>query len=407
MTRKSKHITNKDDVDFFLNIKEENITTSFVMEAFGEFDGKVRANPYDTISIPPGHYGSDNKKNKNTFITTTGLWIYNKYFVEKDFFDIFIYQDKTVGDKEFKKIHQKLVYALLEDEISLEQFKRFLMKTQKCMPYVNILSPSHTLKMLTCTKVLDKKKKELMKKYEKDLKAGNELVADKMEAELKQFAKEYLADDPSLDSYDSGARGSFDNNFKNMFIMKGTVKDPDPNKGYNILMSNYMSGVSREEYDKFSNSLAAGPYARAKKTEVGGYLEKQFLNAYQHVVLDPPGSDCKTKRTIEANITESNINMYMYCYVVSSGGTLTEINSKNMNQFIGKKVRIRFSSMCESKTGICNKCAGNLFYKLGLKNIGAATPQVASKLKNLSMKSFHDSSMQFAEMNPMKAFGLE
>lgn len=407
MTRKANHISKKEDIEFFLNIKEEDITTSFIMEAFGEFDGKSKANPYDTIDIPPGYYGPDNKKNKNTFTTTTGLWVFNKYFIEKDFFNFFYYYDKTITDKTFKKIHQTLVYALLEDDITLEQFKRFLMKTQKCMPYVNILSPSHTEKMLTSTQEINKKKEELIKKYKKDLEAGNELVADKMEQELKAFAKELLKDDPSMDSYDSGARGSFNNNFKNMFIMKGTVKDPNPKKGYNILTSNYMTGVSREEYDKFSNSLAAGPYARAKKTEVGGYMEKILLNAMQHVILNPPNSDCKTKRYVEADLNENNIQMYMYCYIISPNGNLIELNSKNKDSYIGKKVKLRFSSMCESKTGICNKCAGNLFYKLGIMNIGAATPQAAAKLKLLSMKSFHSSILEFTEMEPIRVFGIK
>ena len=29
--------------------------------------------------------------------------------------------------------------------------------------------------------------------------------------------------------------------------------------------------------------------------------------------------------------------------------------------------------MCEAKNGICNKCAGNLFYRLGIRNVGGRT----------------------------------
>lgn len=103
-------------------------------------------------------------------------------------------------------------------------------------------------------------------------------------------------------------------------------------------------------------------------------------------------------------VTEKNIDMIMYCYVIGSNGELTEITSQNKDKFIGKTVKLRFSSMCEAKNGICNKCAGNLFYRLGIRNIGASTPQIPSKLKVLSMKLFHDDQLNFAEMDPMKAF---
>ena len=103
-------------------------------------------------------------------------------------------------------------------------------------------------------------------------------------------------------------------------------------------------------------------------------------------------------------VTEKNIELIMYCYVIGSDGKLTEITYENKDKFIGKTVDLRFSSMCEAKNGICNKCAGNLFYRLGIRNVGAATPQIASRLKVLSMKLFHDDQLNFAEMNPMEAF---
>ena len=60
-------------------------------------------------------------------------------------------------------------------------------------------------------------------------------------------------------------------NFKNMFVMKGAIRDPDPNakQKYNIVTSNYIDGVSKEEYSTLCNSLAAGPYSRARNTSKG------------------------------------------------------------------------------------------------------------------------------------------
>ena len=402
--RVAKLITDKKDIDFLLSLKEEDISFSLMMEMFGEFNGKQRFHPYDILEVPPNSYGPENDRNTNKFVTTVGLWVWNIYHLEKELHHILGYINHTIDKKAFGKIDSTLSYALLEDDITIQHIKNFIHKTQADMPFVSIVSPSMTEKMLTSTKVIKKKKEELAKKYKKEIEAGDEVAIERMEKELLDYAKDYLDGDPSLDSFDSGARGSFGNNFKNMFIIKGAIKDPDPNKGYNIAMSNYMDGVSKEEYAVFANSLAAGPYARGKKTEIGGYWEKLFVAAFQHVVLDPEGSDCKTDKYVTVKL--DNPGDWMYSYMIE-GNNLVELNSKNVDKYKGKTVKFRFSSMCKSKTGICNKCAGNMFYKLGIKNIGMTLPVIPSTLKNLSMKSFHDSSVKTTEMDVMKAFGLK
>lgn len=406
-SRKSKKITSSKDIEYLVNIKEKDITTSFIMDTFGEFETGQRFRPYDIIEIPANSYGPEGKKNKKPFVTTVGIWIFNKYFIEEDLFDMFKYVNKTIDKKMYGKLNNEISVAVLEDRLPLETMKRFNMKTQKCMPYISILAPNYTDKMLTCTEVINKKKKELYKKYEEQIKKGDEIAASRMEKELLDFAIEYMGDDPSMDMFISGARGSIGNNFKNMFVMKGVIKDPDPNakQKYNVAMSNYIDGISPDEYALFANSLAAGPYARAKKTENGGYREKLFLRAFQHLTLDPPGSDCGTKRYIEVILTESNINEWMYSYIIE-GSKLVELTSQNKSKYIGKKVKVRFSALCESKTGICNKCMGNLYYRLDKTNVGTSLTQIPSVQKNIAMKSFHDSTQSLYDMDLEKIFQL-
>ena len=88
----------------------------------------------------------------------------------------------------------------------------------------------------------------------------------------------------------------------------------------------------------------------------------------------------------------------MYSFVVD-GGKLVEINSKTKDKYIGKTVRLRYSGLCEHKTGICTTCAGTLFKKLGVKNVGVASYAIASKLKLVSMKNFHDSTINISRMS--------
>lgn len=408
--RKGRKLTKKEDIDYFLNLTQRQLESlSFIMETFGTINGKARFNTFDIIDIPPGSYGPPDRKNKNTFTTTVGRWVFNKCFIEQELFDLFGYINKPIEKKMLGYISDEISYAVLEDRIPLQYLKNYMMRSQKFQPYSNILCAGFTEKMLTISGAIKKKKEELIKKYADQLKDEDQKVyaADAIEKELLAYSRELLKNDPSMDIYDSGAKGSFNNNFKNLFVMRGAIKDPDPTKGFDVCMSNLIDGISRDDYATIAKSLSAGPYSRGKKTEIGGYWEKLFLKAFQHLTLGPKGSDCGTKRTIKIKLTDKNIGLVMYNYIVEKDGSLTELTSQNRKDYIGKTVNMRFSSLCENKDGhICNHCAGNMFYRVGFQNIGTATPQIASKIKLVSMKAFHDSTVKLHTIDVAKAFGF-
>ena len=124
--RQAKEITSKEEIEYFVNLKEKDITLSFIMDTFGEFNGKRKYNPYDIITIPPGSYGpSPNKKNKNSFTTTIGIFIYNKFFFENELFYLIPYINHTIDDDTISGINKKLSYALAEDRLTLPVLKNY------------------------------------------------------------------------------------------------------------------------------------------------------------------------------------------------------------------------------------------------------------------------------------------
>ena len=410
--RKSNVITKKEDIDFLLNLTQRDLESlSMMMETFGVINnGKPRFNTYDIVTIPPNSYGPEGKRNKNAFVTTVGRWWFNKTFIERDLFDLFKYINKPIDKKMLNYINQEISYAIIEDRLDVASLKRYLMRQQKFQPYSNILCSGFSELMLNMSDITKAKKQQLLKKYEKELKdpMQNMYASDKIEKELLDYSKEILKDDVSMDMYKSGAKGKFENNFKNIFIMKGAVKDPDPTKGYDVITSNYIDGISNEDYSKMAKSLSAGPYNRTQKTPKGGYFEKLFLRGLQHLKLAPKGTDCKTKRTITVTLTKDIIPLLMYSFIVE-GNNLIELTTANKDKYLNKTVQMRFSSLCEyDKDGqTCNACAGNLYYRLGFENVGAATPQIASKLKLVALKAFHDSTVKLHTIDVMKAFGYK
>lgn len=410
-------VNSKNLINQLLVFKQSDLSFSIIMELFGTFEGgNSLCHQYDTFDVPAGAFSYiDNKgkehKNVNKFTTTIGIWLYNIIFLRDfGFSQLFNgYINENIGADKFGEINDTLAYALLEDKIDMDNYQRYLDYTQYFMPFESILSPNHTEAMLACTKKLNKKKEELIKKYKDRLEAGDVALAEDLEKELLAYAEELLKDDPALDVYFSKAASSWKNNFKNMYIMKGAITNPDPNakQQFDIATSNLMDGISADEYSLYANSLVTGPYSRSKKTETGGYWEKLFSAAYQAVNLDPEGSDCGTKEYIEVTITPKNISMFMYNYIIKNNGELEELNLDTRDKYMNKKVKMRFSTHCKSKTGICNKCAGNFFYRRGSRTIGLATVQVPARLKLVAMKAFHDGTVKTSTIDPMKAFGIK
>ena len=404
--RKSKIITNKDDLDEILSLTTEKAKEkSLIMDWFCDFGKGSRFNVYDIITVPKNTYGTEKMKNKESFVTTLGLWVFNKSFIEQ-FVHILGYINKPIDGDVYEDINNTLSYALLEKKITLDQLKDFIMQTQILMGCTSAISASHTMDMLLITDKAKAKKAQLEKKYAEGIKNGDLKQIKDIEDEMVQWAKEELKDSESADMYNSKARGKWGNNFKNMYLLKGPVKHTDGS--YSYIGSSHIEGIKKEEYSASNDSAIGGPYARARKTQSGGYMEKQFTAATQHIKVLPPGSDCGSKHTITITLTKKNINMWMYSFVVTNGGKLVEITSENKDSFIGKTVKLRYSSLCKAKNGyICEKCAGTLYNRVGIQNVGLGCMIMMSSLKNASMKAFHDSTLNMAKIDPNKVFNIK
>ena len=68
-------------------LKQEDITRSLVMDLFGSFNGVSLCHHYDTFEVPAGAFTFTNGKgkklsNKDPFITTFGIWIFNIFLIQ-------------------------------------------------------------------------------------------------------------------------------------------------------------------------------------------------------------------------------------------------------------------------------------------------------------------------------------
>jgi hypothetical protein len=111
--------------DWFIHMKYDNINYDFIMNTFGSFGDSVLAHTYDLLEVPPKSftfkdYNGKEKSNTNTFVTTLGIWIYNKALNEFGLSKLFNgYINENLNKKKYKnKVENTIACAVIEDEIT-------------------------------------------------------------------------------------------------------------------------------------------------------------------------------------------------------------------------------------------------------------------------------------------------
>lgn len=384
------------DKKYLLSLEPKDITYDLLVELFADHasykDGKIVVNharfeTSDEFILEKGEYFNSDK-----ITTNIGLFIFNKFIIETDLKHVTGYINTPVNKKAVKSIESKISDALLNDTINTEVMATYLNKFQwLAMKFHHVIAGSFTMKGLKPIPSIVKEKEKLLKEHKKDIEEGKVEVMASIEKKLVNQAKEILKDDPSTDLYNSGARGSFENNYKAISIIKGPVYDPISGK-YKLIEANYMEGLNKTDIPQSASSVVAGAYPKAVGTAKGGYQSKSLSAALQAVELDKKGSNCGSKGYITVTLKPGNKKDFLYRYIIE-GEKLVLLDSETIDKYIGKTVKMRSPMYCVSKK-LCRTCAGLMYEKLGITSVGMTASRAASTLMNLSMKKFHDSSVK-------------
>lgn len=389
-TAKNRTITDI-ETHWLLSKQPKEFTFSVLVGMFGDLaddnDRKRRAIPkfncMDKMTIP-----ASKSPTGKAIETTVGRFIFNKILIEgTGLINEFKYINTVVDDGYYNKIESMISEALLNDRITTETMVTWIdLRDWLGFQMHGVITTSFSPAVIKTPKEVEQLKKELLKKYEKELAAGDIKASETIEKELIAKTKEVLKGDYGMDLYDSGARGSVKNNMKNVNLMRGAIMNPSTGK-YDIVLTSLMDGMDKVDIPASSNSIVGGAYPKAVQTKVSGYLAKEILAALQTEVLDEPGSDCGTKRTLKIKISPKNKKDFLYRYI-QKGEDLVLLTPQNIDSYTGKEVKMRSPMMCCGGDKICNKCIGEVFYKLGIQNAGLTASRVATTLTRLNINFF-------------------
>ena len=381
------------------SITDDQITKELLIRWFGNNAQtlKPKYQPNDWFPLEAGMISV--YKEKTPIKTTIGRFIFNKFLNESIFgSDMFPYWNKS----SYKGFDNMVCDAAIDGLINAKQISDYQTKINwLCYTPTEILVPGASYDSMKPHPKIVAKKKELFKKYEAELKAGKVEYASRIESELLDYIKEEMKDDPALRLYQS-KKPSLGNNYKNMCLMVGAVKSNTDGSFY-ISENSYIDGIDPDEYHHFADQSITGSYSRSVSTQVGGALVKEIQAAMQSERLDPnPKSDCGSTMGIRVTLTKENVDIYMYRYFFTTKG-LMMLTHKNSDQLIGKTVKFRSVLFCKNQR-YCEKCAGALFNRLGIQNVGLTVSDLGSKILNTSMKSMHDTTVHFTDMEFEKRF---
>ena len=404
-----KKILSQEEKQYFLSLKRTDITHQLLQDLFADkYDTKTnkiipcKFNTYDEFDLKSTEYF-----NKEDVHTNCGLFIFNKFIIEKSFSNLVGYCNKPLDKKELGRIKGIIDTALLEDDITTQQYVHDFLQPYTWLEYTfnTEITTSLTLKGMVELPAVKKKKKELMKEYADDLNSDDNnkktVAATKMESELLKVAREEMKDDPSMDLYNSGARGAFDNAYKNGQVMTGPVYNLAKHE-YEIVYKPLTDGLEKKSVPTMANSVIGPAYAGAIATGECGYMTKKINAAFQSAQLDDRGTDCHTKGYDTVTITKDNYIFYSYNFIIE-GNKLVRLDSKTKDKYIGKTVKIRSNAYCTGKK-TCNMCAGDKFYLIDKTNYGLTASKMANTLMQRRLKQKHDCTVKPYEIDVEKDF---
>ncbi len=386
-----------------LALKREDLTTSFVTKNFGYSTRRSKESKGFEV-IPPKfitktkvHLKAGESTNKKAIDTNVGIILFNKLMIEDRVSHLIPngFFNQVIDKNAFGEIMSHISAALSKGIIQIEPTVVDFLKDYEFygLKFVAIFSPSYTQGIMKPNEKVMAEKDRLLK----DAKLDTVQDMSQLEDKLVQSARDIIGDDPGMTLFDSGSRGSFNNDYKTMSVIVGPVENPVTNK-FDFIKSNYIDGLQKEDLVAAGNIVVTSEYPKAVGTQVGGYLTKQFYAVYQSIVVDAPGTDCGTDKTINIMLTPENINLFQYQFIRKNDGKLVLLNEDNLNQYVNKMTKFRSPMFCTTDK-ICSMCAGERFSNMDIENIGLTSGKISNNLMNKRMKKRHNMKVKLDDVD--------
>ena len=248
-------------------------------------------------------------------------------------------------------------------------------------------------------------------RYNKVIEVWNN-AKNEVQKELEVYAKEDM-DNPIFMMMNSKARGNI-SNFTQLAGMRGLMAKPDGTPVEIPVTSNFVEGLSVDEFFLSTHGARKGSADTALKTADSGYLTRRLVDVSQDIIVKE--DDCGTTDgvVVRAFINDKNGSVIekLYDRIVGRFANKPVTNPKNGKLLVDRnelitdsiaekivdagitEVEIRTTLTCNTKNGVCCKCYGRNLATGNVVEIGEAIGVMAAQSigepgTQLTMRTFH------------------
>lgn len=214
--------------------------------------------------------------------------------------------------------------------------------------------------------LLDETEKETLNRFKEIKSPISKLIQSKARGNQKQLAQQFLTIGYKVDNQ---------SNILSTPIYESLIDGLKNEKSY------YVQSVGCR------NAIVQGTNAVASS----GYLNRKLSFGTIDIMLSDE-DDCHTDKYLEVDITNANAKIVLNGRYVKNekDNSFTLVNLNNINNFIGKKVKLRSPVTCKSKDGICKTCYGILSTVNKSLSIGLiAATTIAEKATQETLSTKH------------------
>jgi len=239
-------------------------------------------------------------------------------------------------------------------------------------------------------------------------------ITDRLMQEISQHKQGFNSVFMMLDS---GARGS-KQQIKQLCGLRGLMAKPRKSGDTggaiieNPILSNFLEGLSVQEYFISTHGARKGLADTALKTADAGYLTRRLVDVAQDVVIRE--EDCATLRGIDTTALKEGdkiiqplserikgrYSLYDIYHpetdalLIAAGDYISEQDAKKIDAAGVETVTIRSVLTCESRRGVCAKCYGKNLATGRIAETGDAVGIIAAQSigepgTQLTLRTFH------------------
>lgn len=392
-----KRTLSGDNKKFFMDLKPDDITMEFLHNNFTDiYDVKAKQiigskfNVFDEFTLDRNEYLGCEK-----CTTTCGLFIFNKCVIEPTFGLRLGYINFTLNKKGYGKLQNMIADIITEDPNEEDICRTFFAYMDRiswlAFTFHSEICASMNLKIAKPLKKVTSEKARLIRENKEAFKNVDITTIVKVQNQLVSIAQKEMENDPSYELYASGARGAFDNAYRQAQIMKGPVYDAGNNK-WELVENSLYEGYEKKDIGILADSVVDGCYSKAISTGECGYLTKKIAAAFQANMLDEPGTDCGTPLITDVHLTDGNYGLYEYHYV-KDGSKYIRLDASTKSKYVNKTIKMRLPGNCKGDK-LCSRCAGERYYMLNIRKIGLTNNRLANSLLRARMKAAHDATVR-------------